>query len=308
MKPGFVSAILPELSLEELTDLAAQLGYKCIEVCCWPVGTAERRYAGVTHIDVENLDQAKADNYRTYMAGRGVEISGLGYYPNPLDPDPEKRDFFFNHIRKVIDASVLLGVKKVNTFIGRDKNRNIEENFELFRQYWPGMIRYAEERGVKVGIENCPMIFTYDEWPGGCNLATTPSMWRRMFAEINSDSFGLNFDPSHMVWQQIDYIKPLYEFRNKLFHIHLKDASIDISFGGVALKVDRRLNIGKEYLFKLGENGNSIDVKGVVARCKLSRIEERFNGEPVSIYTAGMKFKEGSEEKVADFIRSSVLA
>jgi sugar phosphate isomerase/epimerase len=226
MKPGFVSAILPELSLEELTDLASQLGYKCIEVCCWPLGTAERRYAGVTHIDVDTLDHVKADHYRKYMSERGVEISGLGYYPNPLDPDPEKRDFFFTHIRKVIDASILLGINRINTFIGRDKSKNIEENFELFRQHWPGMIRYAEERGVKVGIENCPMIFTYDEWPGGCNLATTPSMWRRMFAEIKSDYFGLNFDPSHMLWQQMDYIKPLYEFRDKLFHIHLKDARL----------------------------------------------------------------------------------
>ncbi|HUV01235.1 MAG TPA: sugar phosphate isomerase/epimerase, partial [Bacteroidales bacterium] len=226
MKLGFVSAILPELSFEELIDYAAELGYKCVEVCCWPVGKAERRYAGVTHIDVETLDKAKADYLNNYLRNKGVEISGLGYYPNPLDPDPEKRAFFTGHIKKVIDASSLLGVNKINTFIGRDRNKSVDENFEIFRQVWPDIIRYAGERNVKVGIENCPMIFTGDEWPGGNNLATTPAIWRRMFAEIPSGFFGLNFDPSHLLWQQMDYIKPLYEFKDKLFHVHLKDARV----------------------------------------------------------------------------------
>jgi sugar phosphate isomerase/epimerase len=70
------------------------------------------------------------------------------------------------------------------------------------------------------------MIFTKDEWPGGNNLATTPVIWRRMFAETDSEFFGLNYDPSHLLWQQMDYIRPLYEFKDKLFHIHLKDARV----------------------------------------------------------------------------------
>jgi sugar phosphate isomerase/epimerase len=226
MKPGFVSAILPELSFEELVDHAALLGYKCIEICCWPLGKAERRYAGVTHIDVDTLDAGRAEYLNGYLRNKGVEISGLGYYPNPLDPDPEKRIFFAEHIKKVIDASALLGVFKMNTFIGRDQFRPVEENFELFSQVWPEIIRHAESKNVKVGIENCPMIFTRDEWPGGKNLATNPAIWRRMFTEIQSDCFGLNYDPSHMLWQQMNYIKPIYEFRDKIFHIHLKDARV----------------------------------------------------------------------------------
>jgi len=227
MKPGFVSAILPELSLEELVDYASQLGYECIEVCCWPVGKAERRYAGVTHIDVDTLDSRRVSEIREYFSSRKVEISGLGYYPNPLDPDPEKRSFYQAHIRKVIDAAAMLGVNKMNTFIGRDKSKTVEENFEMFRLEWPAIIRYAEDKGVRVGIENCPMLFTNDEWPGGCNLATTPVIWREMFWEIKSDFFGLNYDPSHMLWQQMDYIKPIFEFKDKIFHIHLKDARIN---------------------------------------------------------------------------------
>jgi len=226
MKLGFVSAILPELSFEELVDYSADCGYKCIEVCCWPLGKAERRYAGVTHIDVDNLDEHQVIAINNYLKNKGIEISALGYYPNPLDPDEERSNFYISHIKKVIDASAMLGINKINTFIGRDKNKSVDENFEKFKKVWKSLIRYAESKKVKVGIENCPMIFTNDEWPGGNNLATTPAIWRRMFSEIKSDYFGLNFDPSHLLWMQMDYIKPLYEFSDKLFHIHLKDARV----------------------------------------------------------------------------------
>lgn len=226
MKLGFVSAILPELSFEELIDYAAELGYKCVEVCCWPLGKAERRYAGVTHIDVDTLDDKKTNYINQYIRQKNVAISALGYYPNPLDSDREKGEFYIQHIKKVIDASAKLGVNRINTFIGRDKNKSVDENFKLFRQVWPGIIKYAADNNVRVGIENCPMIFTNDEWPGGNNLATTPVIWRRMFSEIPGDFFGLNYDPSHLLWQQMDYIRPLYEFKDKLFHIHLKDARV----------------------------------------------------------------------------------
>ena len=226
MKLGFVSAILPDLGFEELIDYAAGLNYKCVEVCCWPLGKAERRYAGVTHIDVDTLDDKKANYINQYVRQKNVTISALGYYPNPLDPDREKGEFYIQHIKKVIDASAKLGVYRINTFIGRDKNKSVDENFKLFRQIWPDIINYSAERNVRVGIENCPMIFTNDEWPGGNNLATTPVIWRRMFSEIGSEFFGLNYDPSHLLWQQMDYIRPLYEFKDKLFHIHLKDARV----------------------------------------------------------------------------------
>jgi sugar phosphate isomerase/epimerase len=226
MKLGFVSAILPEVDLQELVDYAAELKYKCIEVCCWPLGKAERRYAGVTHIDVDTLDAERAALINSYLVNMGIEISGLGYYPNPLDPDEEKSRFYVSHIKKVIDAAVLLGLDKVTTFIGRDKNKSADDNFERFREVWKPLVAYAEGKKVKICIENCPMIFTNDEWPGGNNLATTPVIWRRMFSEIPSDYFGLNYDPSHLLWQHMDYVKPLYEFKDKIFHVHLKDAKV----------------------------------------------------------------------------------
>lgn len=226
MKLGFVSAIVPELSFEELIDFASAMEFQCVEVCCWPLGKAERRYAGVTHIDVDTLDDHRCAVINNHLKVKGVEISALGYYPNPLDPDPARRNFYVSHIRKVIDASALLGINRINTFVGRDKNKSVDENFEIFKSVWSPLISYAESKKVKVGIENCPMIFTRDEWPGGNNLATTPAIWRRMFNMIPSASFGLNYDPSHLLWQQMDYVRPLYEFREKIFHVHFKDAKV----------------------------------------------------------------------------------
>jgi sugar phosphate isomerase/epimerase len=210
-----------------LTDFAATNGYTCIEVCCWPLGKAERRYAGVTHIDVDTLTGNEAESIISSMKQKGVEISALGYYPNPLDPDRERASFFIAHIKKVIDAATMLGLKNINTFVGRDKNLSVDKNLEKFAEVWPSIINYAESKGIRIGIENCPMIFTDDEWPGGNNLATTPAIWRKLFSIAGSDNFGLNFDPSHLLWQQMDYVKPLYEFREKIFHVHLKDAKVD---------------------------------------------------------------------------------
>ena len=225
-KLGFVSAIFADLSFEEVIIFASNNGYTCVEILCWPKGKAERRYAGVTHIDVNVLDEMKINSIKKYAAEKNVEISALGYYPNPLDPDLEKREYYIEHLKGVIAAAAKLGLKNVNTFIGKDKNKNLEDNFQIFRKVWPAIIKYAEENSVKIGIENCPMFFTNDEWPGGNNLATTPSIWKRMFEEINSDNFGLNYDPSHLLWQQIDYIKPIYEFKDKIFHVHIKDVKI----------------------------------------------------------------------------------
>ena len=223
MKLGFVSAILDGWNFEETLDVAAELGYRCVEVACWPRGKAERRYAGVSHIDVENLGDAEAAEILDLCRAKGVEISALAYYPNPMDGDLAKRQASIDHLKKVMAASAKLGVGRVTTFIGRDQNKTIEENLELFRQLWPSIIAYAESLGVQVAIENCPMLFGRDQWPGGQNLATSPRIWREMYKIIPSPYFGLNFDPSHFVWQGMDYIRPLYEFKDRLFHVHFKD-------------------------------------------------------------------------------------
>ena len=228
MKLGLVSAILDGWTFEEMLDTVSEMGFQCVEVACWPQGKAERRYAGVSHIDVARV--LEDDQYAKYVldsfAAKKVEISSLAFYPNTMDGDLEKRAHNIAHLKTVIAASAKLGVNMVTTFVGRDQTKTVEENIELFREIWPDTIAFAAERNVKIGIENCPMLFGRDQWPGGQNLMTTPAIWRKLFAIADSPYFGLNYDPSHFIWQQIDYIKPLYEFKDKIFHVHFKDIKI----------------------------------------------------------------------------------
>lgn len=226
MKLGIVSAIYDGFTFEEAIDNAAANGCECIEVACWPQGKAERRYAGVSHIDVENTSPEYIAYIKDYTAKKGVAISSLAFYPNTMDGNLEKRTANIEHLKKVIHMSALLGVNMVTTFIGRDQTKTVEENLELFKEIWPPIIKLAEEKGVKIAIENCPMLFGADQWPGGQNLFTTPALWRKMFELLPSDNFGINYDPSHFIWQQIDYIKPLYEFKDKIFHVHFKDIKL----------------------------------------------------------------------------------
>ena len=226
MKLGLVSAILPDDSFEQVIDYAAAVGFCCVEVCCWPKGKALRRYAGITHIDLNECDDKKLLYYRDYARQKGVEISSLGYYPNPMDADEEAAGVAVAQLYKLIDASALMDVNMVTTFIGRDKNKTVEENLDKFESVWKPIIQHAKKKGVKIAIENCPMLYTANEWPGGNNLASSPAIWREMFKRIPSDNLGLNLDPSHPYLTGASYIKPVYEFKDKIFHVHFKDILI----------------------------------------------------------------------------------
>ena len=226
---GYASAILPDISLEEVVEFTAANGFATVELMCWPAGKAERRYAGVTHIDVAGFTKEDAARVNALVDSAGITISALGYYPNPLAPDQEESQTYIDHIKQVIVAAERLGVGVMNSFVGRDWTKSVDDNWPRFLEVWTPLIRFAEDHNVKIGIENCPMAFTQDEWPGGKNLAHTPAIWRRMFADIRSDHFGLNYDPSHMIWQHMDYLKPMQEFTDKLFHVHAKDVRLDQS-------------------------------------------------------------------------------
>ena len=228
MKLGFITSILDTFTYEEVIDFASAHGFECVEVASWKKEKAERRYAGVSHIDAERVlqDDSYAAHIADYAKERNVEISSLAYYPNTMDADPVKRSAAVEHLKNVILASARLGVNMVTTFIGRDQTKTVEDNLELVKEIWPDLIRTAEENGVRIAIENCPMLFGPDQWPGGQNLMTTPAVWRKVFAILDSDSLGINYDPSHFVWQMIDPIRPLYEFKDKIFHVHYKDIKL----------------------------------------------------------------------------------
>lgn len=229
MQLGFVTAIVPELSLEEVLSLAAEEGFECIEAMCWPPGKAERKFAGVTHVDVTDFTQDQADDVLALCDKYGVRISSLGYYPNPLAGDDQEAEAGREHLRKVIRAAPMLGLDLVTTFIGADHRLSADDNLARYKQVWPDLIRHAGTHGVRLGIENCPMIFTMDEWPSGKNLARSPELWRRIFDDDPHGILGLNYDPSHLVWQMMDYIRPIYEFADRIFHVHAKDMRVEPS-------------------------------------------------------------------------------
>ena len=227
MKLGFFTAALPGSTLEQAAKWGAESGFQAIEIACWPPEKPTRRYAGVTHIDVETLDKEKAKAIRFVLDGCGLSVSSLAYYPNPLDPDAAQRQAAIGHLNKVIEAAAMLEVPVVGTFIGKDKNKTVPANLDEYAKVWPPIVKFARERGVKIAIENCPMIFSYDEWPGGNNLASTPAIWRKMWEIIPDDNFGLNLDPSHLILQMIDYERVVREFGSRIFHVHAKDLHID---------------------------------------------------------------------------------
>ena len=228
MKMGLVTAILDKCNYEEMIDTISNMGFECAEVACWPQGKAERRYAGVSHIDVDKV--LKDDEYAKYVLdyakSHGITISSLAFYPNTMDSDLKKRNANVKHLMNVIRASAKLKVNMVTTFIGRDQYKSVEENLELVKKVWPPIIKLAESLKVKVAIENCPMLFGNDQWPGGQNLMTSPANWDKVFKILPSKYLGINYDPSHFVWQMIDYIKPIYKYKDKIFHVHYKDIKL----------------------------------------------------------------------------------
>ena len=225
MKLGLLTAAFPDLTLEEIAIWAHDNGFEALEIACWPSsGSEHRRYAGVAHIDVHDFN---AKEVRKLLGRYDLEISSLAYYPNNLDPDADARQAANDHLGRVVEAAQLLEVETVGTFVGRDQRRSVAENLEDFKRVWPPLVRHAREHGVRIAIENCPMIFSADEWPGGRNLAYSPALWRQMFEIIPDENFGLNFDPSHLVWQFIDYTRAVREFAPRIFHVHAKDMEID---------------------------------------------------------------------------------
>ena len=236
MKIGVMSAAFPNMSLEDLATWAAGSGFGMLELACWPAGEGkDRKYGGVVHVDVDSLTPARASEINGMLAEKGLEISSLGYYPNTLHPDLDHRERVVDHLRKVIAGAETLGVGIVGTFVGRAWNpertgrewqKDLDYNWEEFMKVWPDLVKFAADHNVKIAIEHCPMLWA-DTWPGGSNLPHSPALLQHMFDLVPDENFGINFDPSHLVWQQIDYVRFVYDFGDRIFHVHAKDMDID---------------------------------------------------------------------------------
>jgi sugar phosphate isomerase/epimerase len=225
MKLGLLTAPFPDTDLLEVADWTAGAGFEALEIACWPRASGEtRRYAGTSHIDVDGMTKAQASEVAGAVAERGLAISALGYYPNPLHAEAGHREQVIGHLKKVIAAAGLMGVPVVNTFVGGDRALNVEQNWERATQIFPEIVAHARDHGLTLAFENCPMIFSYDEWPGGHNIAYSPKIWRRI---LEWDGVGMNYDPSHLVWQMIDQRRFIREFGSRMVHVHAKDVMID---------------------------------------------------------------------------------
>ena len=223
MKMGFITSLLDGWSYEEMMDEVARIGIQCVEIACWPKGKAERKYGGVTHIEIDRVLEDPPRHILDYGKEKGVDICALAYYPNNLDPDPERRKVFNEHLVNTIHAAAKLGVPKVTTFIGRVTNKTFEENLEMLPEVWNPVLEVAEQEGILVCIENCPMLFDATNWPGGQNIMTSPANWERVFEVLPSKNLGLALDPSHFVWQMIDCGEAIRAFKDRIYHVHLKD-------------------------------------------------------------------------------------
>jgi sugar phosphate isomerase/epimerase len=273
MKLGFLTAPFPETPLMEVADWAAGNGFEVLEIACWPQSTGPtRRYAGTSHIDVVNASQSQLLEIRSEIEDKGLSISGLGYYPNPLHPDPETRRQMIDHIKAVITAAGRMGIPLMNTFMGGDAQQSTDENWEEALRVWPDIVRHAQDNGVRLTIENCPMIFSRNEWPGGHNIAWSPYIWRRIIEQWGG-TIGLNYDPSHLVWLMIDQERFIREFGPHILHFQAKDVLIDRDglyergtlSGGIGWQIPRLPGLGEApwskifaALYRAGYQGDCI--------------------------------------------------
>ncbi len=252
MKLGILTAPFPDSKLLDVATWAASEGFDALEIACWPAtGGEARRYAGTSHIDVDGMTKSRASETINALKEKGISISGLGYYPNPLHAETDHRERVIGHLRKVIVAAGLMNVPVVNTFLGGDRTLTVDQNWERATRIFSGIVKHAGDHGVILAFENCPMIFSKDEWPGGHNIAYSPKIWRRIFETWGKD-VGMNYDPSHLVWQMIDNARFIGEFGSRMVHVHAKDLMIDhdglyengVMSAGIGWQVPRMPGLG----------------------------------------------------------------
>lgn len=223
MKLSYLTACFNNLSLEEKVKFAAEQKFDAIELSCWPVAN-DRDYSS-TDIDVSKFDSKVKEDILKLTGENNIEIASLAYYDNCLHPDTSIRENNVKHLYNVIETAGKLGVKFVGAFAGRNLDLSFEENFTEFEKIFPNIVKYAADRNVNLLIENCSMPGWHREgW--GATISYSPELWDRMFEIIPDENFGLNFDPSHLIWLGVDYIKALIDYKERVLYFHAKDTKI----------------------------------------------------------------------------------
>ncbi|HIC90256.1 MAG TPA: sugar phosphate isomerase/epimerase [Anaerolineae bacterium] len=243
-------------------DFVVRHGFGSVELLMWPGDPLDP-----IQTSADELRRA-ADNLRS----RGLEISALGAYPNVLDPDPVRAKAAAAHLDALLDACHIMGVDVMGCFAGRDPEKDVLDNVPAFRQVFTPLVHKAEELGVTIAIENCPMFRGFPF--RGVNIAYTPEAWDAMFEAVPSPALGLEYDPSHLVQMLMDYEQVIYDYGERIFHVHAKDAEVRpriLAREGVYGKNwhrDRMPGLGDvnwrrviSALVEVGYNGN-LDIEG----------------------------------------------
>lgn len=222
MKLGFLTACFPKVPLFEIAAWAASSGFEALEVASWP-RSGDRDFVA-SHLDVAHMTEESAAEVRSLFDEHGLTLSAVAYYDNNLHHDEQRRREIQEHVRRCVDAAVLLGSPLVGTFVGRDNALSVAENLALGEQELPPLVEYAGERGVRLVVENCPMEGWHpDLYPA--NLAYSPELWEWMF----SLGLYLNYDPSHLVWLGIDPVTALRPYADRVLHVQAKDTEVDLA-------------------------------------------------------------------------------
>ncbi|MCK4244616.1 MAG: sugar phosphate isomerase/epimerase [Candidatus Omnitrophica bacterium] len=196
---------------EEEAKFARRVGFDSLEISCnnkdanfWKVISKKG--------GVESIKEKMEEN--------DLAISALGFYFNQIQPEDWQKQRFL----KLLEIAPKLKVKVICTFAGRDPEKSPEDNIPLFKKAFTPLVKRAEDNGIKIAIENCPMMCGHPF--RGINIAFAPKVWDLMFEAVDSKNFGLEFDPSHLHWLGIDYIQTAKDYRDKVYHVHAKDTEI----------------------------------------------------------------------------------
>ncbi len=206
MQVGILTAPFGKEPLDHVIEFAGTNGFDALEVASGPGGG---------HIDFLNLTDARVSEIKKLLEANNVVISSLAWYTNMTDP--EKRDEISRNFRMLVDAAEKLGVDVVCTLAGmpvagKDKLKTIQEDCGVV---FPPLVEYAAGKGIKVALEN---------WYATCLQGL--AQFDKMFEVVPHENFGLNFDPSHLMWQGIDYIGAVERYAKRIFHTHAKDTEV----------------------------------------------------------------------------------
>jgi sugar phosphate isomerase/epimerase len=222
MKLGFLTACFRSTPLDEIAKWAGANGFQTLELSSSPMAPGNR---SDNQFDVANMNAERIAAFKGLCAKAGIEISCLTYCDNVLAADDARRQAVHAHLRKVIDAAAMLGTRNVSTFVGRNERKTVRESTDEAIPVFRELLAYAAGKGVRIAIENWPGVGVAGEGLIG-NIFASPQVWETMFEALPVDNFGLNFDPSHLYWQGIDYLRAARDFSERIFHVHVKDTEV----------------------------------------------------------------------------------